>query len=144
MEAVTCSICSAKVRCAGVGLKSYLSSGKSSAMASSFRPISFHCDSTTCEGLGAGRGAPLAVRASKSEAPNDKAKASIAPSITFFIFLSLSFAACHGQHLPAKRKVAHPHTLAHSTHHLSRRLLLRNRFQIQWGPILPAKTSCGK
>src|SRR5437763_15293273 len=37
-----CNSCSAKVRCAGVGLKSYLSSGKSSAITITLRPISFH------------------------------------------------------------------------------------------------------
>src|ERR1700732_3304256 len=85
MEAEACSICSAKVRCAGVGLKSYLSSGKSSAMATSLRPISFHCERTTCEGLGAGCGASLAVRANRNEAPKAVAKTSVAPQTTFFI-----------------------------------------------------------
>src|SRR4029077_5119473 len=49
-----CRSCSAKLRWAGVGLKSYLSSGKSSAMAMSLRPMSFHCSSTACDGLAAG------------------------------------------------------------------------------------------
>src|SRR6266851_1810043 len=44
------SSCSANVRCAGVGLKSYLSSGKSSAMAISFREMPFHCPRTSCDG----------------------------------------------------------------------------------------------
>src|ERR1700691_5687729 len=44
----------ARLRWAGVGLKSYLSSGKSSAMAISFRPISFQAASTACDGLSAG------------------------------------------------------------------------------------------
>src|SRR3984957_19821643 len=47
MEPAACSNCSAKLRCAGVGLKSYLSSGKSSAIAVSLRPISFQESSTT-------------------------------------------------------------------------------------------------
>src|SRR5215470_3718733 len=47
----------AKLPTAGAGLKSYLSSGKSSAMAFSLRPISFHCSSTACDALGAGFGA---------------------------------------------------------------------------------------
>src|ERR1700733_232723 len=47
MEPAACSSCSAKLRCAGVGLKSYLSSGKSSAMAMSLRPTSFQESSTT-------------------------------------------------------------------------------------------------
>src|SRR5260370_31441099 len=45
-----------KVRDSGAGLYPYLSSGKSSAMAISFRPISFHCSSKGSEGLGAGLG----------------------------------------------------------------------------------------
>src|SRR5579864_7640575 len=48
------SSCSAKLRCAGVGLKSYLSSGKSSAIAVNFRPISFQASSTAWEALAAG------------------------------------------------------------------------------------------
>src|SRR5208283_2201218 len=48
---------SAKLRTAGVGLKSYLSSGKSSAIAISLRPMSFHCASTASDALGAGFGA---------------------------------------------------------------------------------------
>src|SRR5271168_1989253 len=42
--------CSAKVRWAGVALKSYLSSGKSSAMAVSLRPMSFQESRTTLLG----------------------------------------------------------------------------------------------
>src|SRR6202044_1989685 len=49
-----CSSCSAKLRWAGVGLKSYLSSGKSSDMAMSLRPMSFQESRTTLEGLSAG------------------------------------------------------------------------------------------
>src|SRR5579863_7516746 len=49
--------CSAKLRWAGVGLKSYLSSGKSSAMAMSLRPISFQESRTTLAGGSAGLGA---------------------------------------------------------------------------------------
>src|ERR1700719_197545 len=86
MEEDACRSCSANVRCAGVGLKSYLSSGKSSAMAISLRPISFHCESTTCEGLGEGVAAGLlAARANTNEVPRDTARASTALAIIFFI-----------------------------------------------------------
>ena len=54
-------------------------------MAISLRPISFHWESTTCDELGAGRGAVFAVRATKSKVPNETARAT-APVITFFIF----------------------------------------------------------
>src|SRR5580700_10836164 len=47
----------AKVPTVGAGLKSYLSSGKSSAMAMSLRPISFHCSRTAPAALDAGFGA---------------------------------------------------------------------------------------
>src|SRR6267154_2059276 len=85
MEAETCSSCSAKVRCAGAGLKSYLSSGKSSAMAISLRPISFHCDTTACDALGAALGSSLFAFANNSEA-YPTASRSAAPHIAFFIF----------------------------------------------------------
>src|ERR1700682_1684953 len=52
IDPAACSSCSAKLRTSGVGLKSYLLSGKSSAMAINFRPISFHCAKTICELLG--------------------------------------------------------------------------------------------
>jgi hypothetical protein len=56
------------------------------------RPISFHCESTTCEGLGAGRGVALVVRMTDTEAPNAIPRAST-PGSTFFIFSLLDFAA---------------------------------------------------
>src|ERR1700732_634436 len=56
MDAETCMSPAANVRESGCGLYSYLSSGKSSAMAISFFPMSFHCSSTACDGLGAGFG----------------------------------------------------------------------------------------
>src|ERR1700720_2591247 len=43
----------ANVPVEGAALKSYLSSGKSSAMAMSLRPISFHCFSRATDGLAA-------------------------------------------------------------------------------------------
>src|SRR5262249_38268995 len=48
-----CSSCSEKLRTVGMGLKPYLSSGKSSAMAISFRPTSFHWLSSSAELAGA-------------------------------------------------------------------------------------------
>src|ERR1700674_4039679 len=56
MDAETCMSPAANVRESACGLYSYLSSGKSSAMAISFLPMSFHCSSTACDGLGAGFG----------------------------------------------------------------------------------------
>src|ERR1700722_5930796 len=47
----------AKVPAVGAALKSNLSSGKSSAISISLRPMSFHCSSTASEGLGTGLGA---------------------------------------------------------------------------------------
>src|ERR1700730_1840505 len=85
MEAETCSSCSAKVRCAGAGLKSNLSSGKSSAMAISLRPISFHCDTTACDALGAALGPSFFAFAKNSEA-YPTASTSAAPYVAFFIF----------------------------------------------------------
>src|SRR5712671_2369253 len=85
MEAETCRSCSAKVRCAGTGLKSYLSSGKSSAMAISLRPISFHCETTACDALGAALGSSLFAFAKNSKA-YPAASRTAAPHIAFFIF----------------------------------------------------------
>ena len=45
-----------KAPLAGTGLKSYLSSGKSSAIAINFRPISFQLSSRACDGPTAGFG----------------------------------------------------------------------------------------
>src|ERR1700730_8956744 len=85
MDAETCSICSAKVRSAGTGLKSYLSSGKSSAMAISLRPISFHCETTACDALGAALGLSLFALVKTREA--HPASTTIAThEIAFFIF----------------------------------------------------------
>src|ERR1700719_1105688 len=87
MDAETCSSCSAKVRSAGTGLKSYLSSGKSSAMAISLRPISFHCDTTACDALGAALGPSLLAFAKNCEAqPTSSITAT--HEIAFFIFFS--------------------------------------------------------
>src|SRR4029077_6631381 len=56
MDAETCNSPVANVLESACGLYSYLSSGKSSAIAISFLPMSFHCSSTACDGLGAGFG----------------------------------------------------------------------------------------
>src|SRR6266566_892569 len=94
MDAVTCSSTARNVLESGFGLYSYLSSGRSSAMTMSFRPISFHCSSTACEGLGAGFGGSFfaASCASTGSTANPMAKASPAIHLSFFIFLSLRYA----------------------------------------------------
>src|SRR5215475_14434040 len=56
MEPEACSKFATNVRESGFGLYSYLSSGKSSAIATSLRPTSFHCSKTAAEGLAAGFG----------------------------------------------------------------------------------------
>jgi hypothetical protein len=81
------------------------------------RPISFHWESTTWEGLGAGGAATLAVRASRNEPPTNAANANPALAISLFILLSLILAA---PHLDASRA---PITrLPPSTHRYPRRL----------------------
>src|SRR6266705_1496324 len=56
----------------------------------SFRPMSFHCSSTACEGLGAGFGGSFfaASCARTGSTPNPMAKAKPATHLSFFIFLS--------------------------------------------------------
>src|SRR6266478_8832790 len=56
----------------------------------SFRPISFHCSSTACEGLGAGFGGSFfaASCATAGSIANPIAKAHPATHLSFFIFLS--------------------------------------------------------
>src|SRR5882724_77754 len=49
------------VRESGFGLKSYLSSGRSTAIAISFRPMSFHPSSTAADGPRAGFGGSFAL-----------------------------------------------------------------------------------
>src|SRR5437588_10874919 len=63
-------------------------------MVINFRPISFHCSSTACEGLGAGLGGSFfaASCASTGITPNPMAKASPATHLSFFIFPSLRYA----------------------------------------------------
>src|SRR5438445_5004787 len=94
MDAETCSNTPRNVLESGFGLKSYLSSGKSSAMVINFRPISFHCSSTACEGLGAGFGGAFFVAscASVGNTANPMAKARPATHLSFFIFPSLRYA----------------------------------------------------
>src|SRR6266853_592622 len=90
MEALACSIFSRNVRDSACGLNPNLSSGKSSAIMISFRPISFHCSSTACEGLGAGFGGSFfaASCATAGSIANPIAKAHPATHLSFFIFLS--------------------------------------------------------
>src|SRR6202522_870076 len=99
MEPAACSNCSAKLRCAGVGLKSYLSSGKSSAIAISLRPISFHCSSTACDALGAGFGAEPCFAVSCAGAGVTEivvAKISRASELMLFIFIGfIGNSSCH-------------------------------------------------
>src|SRR5260370_4985251 len=56
----------------------------------SFRPISFHCSSTACDGLGAGFGGSFfaASCATTGNTANPIAKAHPATHFSFFIFLS--------------------------------------------------------
>src|SRR6266849_8364966 len=92
MDAETCMSPAANVRESACGLYSYLSSGKSSAIAISFLPTSFHCSSTACDGLGAGFGASFfAASCASTGIAVRPAHNTIAP-ITFinFIFSLLS------------------------------------------------------
>src|SRR5260370_13182754 len=77
----------------GCGLYSYFSSGKSSAMMISFRPMSFHCSSTACEGLGAGFGGSFfaASCASTGSAANPAAKTTPPTHFSFFMFSFLRY-----------------------------------------------------
>src|SRR3984885_13567419 len=85
MEPAACSNCSAKLRCAGVGLKSYLSSGKSSAIAVSLRPISFQESSTTFNSGSAGLMAASFFIPSWACAGNANASRTIARNGILFI-----------------------------------------------------------
>src|SRR5580698_4735802 len=92
MEPAACSNCSAKLRCAGVGLKSYLSSGKSSAMAMSLRPTSFQESSTTFNSGSAGLTAASFFIASWAWAGNANASRAIARNdIVFISFSTIEF-----------------------------------------------------
>src|SRR5579871_6493361 len=88
MEPAACSNCSAKLRCAGVGLKSYLSSGKSSAIAVSLRPISFQESSTTFTSGSAGLSAASFFIASWACAENANAIRTKARNGILFISFS--------------------------------------------------------
>src|SRR3984885_2384413 len=92
MEPAACSNCSAKLRCAGVGLKSYLSSGKSSASAVSLRPIPFQESSTTFDSGSAGLTAASFFIVSWAWAANANASRKIARNVVLFIsFSTLEF-----------------------------------------------------
>src|SRR3984957_13138652 len=91
-DPAACSNCSAKLRCAGVGLKSYLSSGKSSAIAVSLRPTSFQESSTTFSSGSAGLTAASFFIASWACAGNAHASRTIARNgILFISFSTIEF-----------------------------------------------------
>src|SRR6478609_5910887 len=82
-----------ELRCAGVGLKSYLSSGKSSAIAVSLRPMSFQESSTTFNSGSAGLTASSFFIGSWAWAGNAHASRTIARNgILFISSPRLSFA----------------------------------------------------
>src|SRR6267378_4673541 len=88
-----CRSCSRELRCSGFGLNSYLSSGKSSAMAVSLRPISFHVSRTACVGLTGGLGAALFFSCDPTgSTANPVAKTRPAITLHFFISSPLRFA----------------------------------------------------
>src|SRR5208282_5822587 len=94
MEAAACRRLAPKVRDSGAGLYAYLSSGKSSAMAMSLRPMSFHCSSTACEGLSAGFGSAFFMFMSWARigrTTRHAANKTAATTGIFLIFLSFSF-----------------------------------------------------
>src|ERR1700756_3630763 len=61
MDAEACTMFATNVRDSACGLNKNFPSGKSCAIAISFRPMSFHCSSTASDGLGAGPGAFFAA-----------------------------------------------------------------------------------
>src|SRR5579871_1525670 len=85
MEPAACSNCSAKLRSAGVGLKSYLSSGKSSAIAVSLRPMSFQESRTTFNSGSAGLTVASFFIESWAWTANANARRTIARNGIFFI-----------------------------------------------------------
>src|SRR6266481_1671490 len=93
MDAETCTSPAANVLESACGLYSYLSSGKSSAIAISFLPMSFHCSSTACDGLGAGFGGSFfaASCAITGNTANPMANARLASLIHFIMVSLLSF-----------------------------------------------------
>src|SRR6266404_5492377 len=95
MEAETCIRFAANVRESGFGLYSYLSSGISSAIAISLRPMSFHCSMIAADGLKAGFGGSFGLLASVCATTGIAARNATAhnPAINFIRFISLSFDA---------------------------------------------------
>src|SRR5712692_8279328 len=93
MDAETCTSPAANVLESACGLYSYLSSGKSSAIAISFLPMSFHCSSTACDGLGAGFGGSFfaASCASTGITASPMANAKLTSLIHFVMVSLLSF-----------------------------------------------------
>src|SRR6478609_11913792 len=89
-----------ELRCAGVGLKSYLSSGKSSAIAVSLRPMSFQESSTTFNSGSAGLTASSFFIASWAWAGKANARRTIARNgILFISFSTIEFCESKLQHL---------------------------------------------
>src|SRR6267378_2066072 len=92
MDAEACTSPAANVLESACGLYSYLSSGRSSAIAISFLPMSFHCSSTASDGPGAGFGGSFfaASCASTGNAANPAARTTPAIHLRFFISSLLS------------------------------------------------------
>src|SRR6266481_9327368 len=91
MEAETCIRFAANVRESGFGLYSYLSSGKSSAIAISLRPMSFHCSMIAADGPKAGFGGSFGLLASVCAKTGIAARNATAhnPAASFVRFISL-------------------------------------------------------
>src|SRR6266403_2201266 len=102
MEAETCMRFAANVRESGFGLYSYLSSGKSSAIAISLRPTSFHCSMIAADGLKAGFGGSFALLASVCATTGIAARNATAhnavKNLIRFIFLSSNVPVYAGIH----------------------------------------------
>src|SRR5271154_1562313 len=95
MDADAWIMFAANDRESGCGLYSYLSSGKSSAMAISFLPMSFQASRTACDGLGAGLGgAFLASWAAAGIAASTTAISRAPHLLRFFIGSLLIFLSC--------------------------------------------------
>src|SRR6266446_2662793 len=106
MDAATCSTCATNVRESGLGLYSYLSSGKSSAIAINFLLISSQPFSTACEGLATGFGGSVflgASWASAGSAAHPAASTAAAIKHSLFMISLLSFVRRSGRLLTQTR-----------------------------------------
>src|SRR6266700_1459051 len=90
MDAEACKRLPTNVREAGFGVESYLSSGRSSAIAISFRPMSFHPSRTAADGPRAGFGGSFAL-VSVCAKPGTVARQAVrqSPARNFNRFISL-------------------------------------------------------